>query len=501
MNKVLLFNPKSANFKHRVPNSILNIAASIEGRYEWTIVDGNCEADPYQRIRELLLTGEYRYLGFTIMPGPQTKQAIPFAKRIKEEFPDTYMIWGGYFPTNHYRIVLESGYVDFVINGPGDNAFPRLIDALDKNTPYELIKNLIYKGVDGGIIKNAKEDLIEQDTLAPLPYLKLNDIYPIDKYYLGKTYLGTRTLAYHSSIGCPFTCSFCAVVPTYEARWKAKSAQHVYNDVKFIKEKWGANAIEFHDNNFFVSEKRTVEFSRLVRPEKMNWWGMARIDTMDRFKDSSLDLLREAGCKIIFFGAESGNDTVLKQLDKGGTQTGEQILRFAERLKKFDIIPEYSFVLGTPAPTPEKVMAQIEFDINFIKKVKAANPRTEIVLYTYSPVPTEGSELFNSVKESGFTFPQKLEDWVTPQWERFDLRKNPLTPWLTAEMIDKIRNFETVLNGYYPTVSDIRLSNAKRSLIKIVSGLRYKTNFYRFPYEIKLLHRIWKYRQPEIQGF
>jgi anaerobic magnesium-protoporphyrin IX monomethyl ester cyclase len=501
MNKVLLFNPKSANFKHRVPNSILNIAASINGKYEWTIVDGNCESDPYRRISDHLATGEYRYIGFTIMPGPQTKQAIPFAKRIKQEFPNTYMIWGGYFPTNHYRTVLESGYVDFVINGPGDNAFPKLIEALDTNTPYELIKNLIYRGVDGGIIKNAKEDLIEQDTLAPLPYLQLNDIYPIDKYYLGKTYLGSRTLAYHSSIGCPFTCSFCAVVPTYEARWKAKSAQHIYQDIKFIKEKWGANAIEFHDNNFFVSEKRTVEFSQLIRPEKMNWWGMARIDTMDRFKDSSLNLLREAGCKIIFFGAESGNDNVLKQLDKGGTQTGEQILRFAERLKKFDIIPEYSFVLGTPAPTPEEVMERIDFDINFIKKVKAANPKTEIVLYTYSPVPTEGSELFNTVKQSGFTFPQQLEDWVTPQWERFDLRKNPLTPWLTPEMIDKIRNFETVLNGYYPTVSDIRLNNVKRSLIKLVSGLRYKTNFYRFPYEIKLLHRIWKYRQPEIQGF
>ena len=78
----------------------------------------------------------------------------------------------------------------------------------------------------------------------------------------------------------------------------------------------------------------------------------------------------KSGCKIIFFGAESGNDKILEQLDKGGTQTGEQILRFAERLKKFDIIPEYSFVLGTPAPTPEEVMAQIDFDIRFHKKGK-----------------------------------------------------------------------------------------------------------------------------------
>lgn len=500
MSKVLLFNPRSAIARHRIPNSIMNIAASIDGKYEWVIVDGNCEPDPYGRIRDYLLTGEFGYVGITVMPGPQTKQSIPFSKKIKEEFPSVKIIWGGYFPTSHFKIILQSGYVDFVINGPGDHAFPKLIDALEQNTPYELIKNLIYRSGDN-IIKNVKEDLLEQDTLPPLPYDKLNGFYPITKSYLGKTFLGTRTLAYHSSIGCPFTCSFCAVVPTYEARWKAKSAQHVYNDVKYVKEKWGANAIEFHDNNFFVSEKRTVEFARLIKPEKMNWWGMARIDTMDRFKDDSLALIREAGCRIIFFGAESGNDQVLKQLDKGGTQTGEQIIRFAERLKKFDIIPEYSFVLGTPAPTPEQVMEQIEFDIHFIKRVKEVNPTTEIILYTYSPVPTEGSELFASVKKAGFEFPQKLEDWITPQWERFDLRKNPLTPWLTPAMIDRIRNFETVLNGYYPTVSDIRLNTAKRNLIKLVSGIRYKTNFYKFPYEIKLLHRIWKYRQPEIQGF
>jgi radical SAM superfamily enzyme YgiQ (UPF0313 family) len=499
MNGIILFNPQSAIAKHRIPNAIMNIAASVNGIYPWTIVDGNREEDPYQSIAAYLQSGNYKYLGITVMPGPQTKQAIPFSKKIKEDFPGTIIIWGGYFPTSHFKVVLNSGYVDFVINGPGDHAFPQLINALEKNEPYELIKNLIYK-FDGKVIKTVKQDLIEQDTLPPLPYDQLNEIYSIDKY-LGKTYLGERTLAYHSSIGCPFTCSFCAVVPTYEARWKAKPAAQVYRDVKYIKDNWGADAIEFHDNNFFVSEKRAVEFAKLILPEKMNWWGMARIDTMDKFKDESLALIRAAGCKIIFFGAESGNDKILQQLDKGGTQTGAQILRFAERLKKFDIIPEYSFVLGTPAPTPEEVTAQIEFDIDFIKKVKAVNPDTEVVLYTYSPVPTEGSELFNKVLATGFTFPQTLEDWVSPQWERFDLRKNPLTPWLTPEMIDKIRDFETVLNGCYPTVSDIRLNNAKKRLIKITAGLRYKLNLYKYPYEIKLLQRLWKYRQPEIQGF
>ena len=434
------------------------------------------------------------------MPGPQLRQSIPFSKAIKEKFPHTKMIWGGYFPSSHPKVILESGYVDFIINGPGDHAFPQLIDALEYGTAYEFIKNLIYLA-GNEVVKTAKEDLMDQDSLPTLPYNKLDTFYSIANRYLGKTYLGNKTVAYHSSIGCPFTCSFCAVVPIYEARWKAKSAQTVYNDIKYIKDKWGADAIEFHDNNFFVSEKRTVEFAKLIKPENMSWWGMARIDTMDKFSDASLAIIREAGCKIIFFGAESGNNLILEQLDKGGTQTGEQIIRFAERLKKFDIIPEYSFVLGTPAPTAGQVQEQIDFEIDFIKKIKHVNPRTEIVLYTYSPVPTEGSTLYKQVQSLGFKYPQVLEDWISPAWESFDMRKNPLTPWLTPEMIDKIRNFEIVLNGVYPTVTDIRLNTLKRRAIKLISSFRYKIDLYKYPYEIKLLQRVWRYRQPEIQGF
>ncbi|MGZ3872061.1 MAG: B12-binding domain-containing radical SAM protein, partial [Mucilaginibacter sp.] len=253
MNKILLFNPRSAINKYRIPNSILNIAASVEGKYDWIIVDGNCEADPVQKIASYLDTGEFKYIGFSVMPGPQLRQAIIAAKTIKEKYPYTKMIWGGYFPSNQPDAVLYSQYVDFIINGPGDHAFPALIDALETGAPFEFIKNLIYQNTDGKICKTAKEDLIDQDSLPPLPYDKLNEFYPIPKF-LGKTYLGKKTLAYHSSIGCPFTCSFCAVVPIYEARWKAKSAQTVYNDVKYIKDKWGADSIEFHDNNFFVSE-------------------------------------------------------------------------------------------------------------------------------------------------------------------------------------------------------------------------------------------------------
>ncbi|MEJ7738087.1 MAG: radical SAM protein [Chitinophagaceae bacterium] len=499
MNKVLLFNPRSANSKPRIPNSILTVAAAIEGLFEYAMIDGNLEADPASKIYQYLSGGGFRYLGITCMPGPQLKQAIPVSKKVRQLFPDVIIIWGGYFPSNQPGAVLNSGYVDFVINGPGDKSFPALLKAVSDNTPYEMISNLAYMSA-GRLIKTKKDELYNQDELPPLPYDKLNRFYPLQRY-LNKTYLGTKTIAYHSSFGCPFTCSFCAVVPIYNARWKGKSAQQIYQDIKYLKDNYGGNAIEFHDNNFFVSEKRVVEFSSLILPENMTWWGEGRIDTMYKYSDESLALMRKAGCKMIFFGAETGNDEVLKKMDKGGTQTSAQIRAFAARMAKFDIIPEYSFVLGTPGDSPDQIMSQIDQDIDFIKEIKSINPATEIIIYVYSPVPTEGSDMYNKVLQSGFRFPEMLEDWISPQWDRFDLRKNPLTPWLTPEMIDKITDFETVLNGYYPTVSDTRLNHFRRKFIRGLASIRYKTGIYSKPYELKALQVLWKYRQPEVEGF
>jgi len=500
MNKVILFNPRSANSKQRIPNSILQVGASIEGLFEYVLVDGNLEKDPWNTIETYLQTGEFKYFGCTVMPGPQLKQAIPFTKKIREEHPDVINVWGGYFSSNQYKSVISSGYVDFIINGPGDEAFPQLIQALEKSRPYDSIQNLIFNQ-NGNIVKTPIASLLDQDKLPPLPYETLSRFYPLGQY-LGKTFLGTKTVAYHSSMGCPFTCSFCAVVPIYNARWKGKSAELIFRDVKFLKENHGADSIEFHDNNFFVSEKRTSEFSRLIKPENMNWWGEGRIDTVNQYKDRTLELMREAGCRMIFFGAESGSDAILAQMDKGGTQTARQIKEFAHRMKNFDIIPEYSFVFGMPGPTPEAVMKQIDDDIVFIKKIKEINPQTEIIIYIYSPVPTEGSELYETITRAGFSFPQNLEDWLDPQWAKFDLRKNPLTPWLTSEMVDKIQNFETVLNAYFPTISDFKLSDQQRKIISRLSSFRYHKNLFQFPYELKVLQKFWlKYRQPEVEGF
>jgi radical SAM superfamily enzyme YgiQ (UPF0313 family) len=457
-NKLIIFNPRSANSKHRIPNSILQVGASIYGKFDFVFVDGNLEKDPWSTIDAYLNSGEFKYFCCTVMPGPQLRQAITYSKRIKDHYPDSITIWGGYFPSNQYKVSINAYYVDYIINGPGDVAFPSLIEFLESDRISELnqIKNLIYKDKNDDIIKTAKEPLLDQDSLPPLPYEHLNEFYDL-KQYLNRTFLGKNTFSYHSSIGCPFTCSFCAVVPVYEGRWKAKSASNIYEDVSFFKDRYQIEAIEFHDNNFFTSRERVVEFSKLILNDGISWWGEGRIDTINKYSDEELKLMRKAGCKMIFLGAETGNDEILKQMNKGGTQTGKMIKEFVLRMKKAEIIPELSFVLGMPADSPEKVMEQIEWDINFIKEIKEINKDAEIIIYLYSPVATEGSDLYKQIQQAGFRFPEKLEDWLDPSWENFDLRKNPLTPWLSPAMVD--------------------------------------------PYEIKALHKIWKYRKPEIEGF
>lgn len=503
MGKILLFNPRSStNGRYRVPNSILQVGASVHGLHDYVFVDGNREDDPWSTIEDYLKTGEFKYFGSTVMPGPQLKQAIPYTKKIRALFPEIVNIWGGYFASNQYKVCLDSPFVDFVINGPGDKAFPRLLKALEhQEEPLEQIENLIFKNDKGEIIKNRSETLLNQDLLPRLPYEHLDKFYSLDQYFF-KTFLGKKTLGYHSSFGCPFTCSFCAVVPIYNARWKGKSAQGIFDDIKKLKDSHGIDAVEFHDNNFFTSRKRVVEFSKLMLNENIEWWGEGRIDTLDQYKDDELELMSESGCRMIFFGAESGDDDMLKQMDKGGKQSAAQILSFAKRLKQFNIVPEYSFVLGFPGPDEQTVMRQIDKDIAFIKKVKEVNPDTEIIIYTYSPVPTEGSDLYEQITKAGFQFPEALEDWLNPAWENFDLRKNPLTPWLTPAMVDKIQNFETVLNAYHPTASDFKVTKVQKQVMRTLSAIRYKWNIFRYPYELKALQKFWlRYRQPEIEGF
>jgi anaerobic magnesium-protoporphyrin IX monomethyl ester cyclase len=490
---IALLNPTSARWKFRFPLSLMHIGATLEGKYPYQIIDQNLDRQALSRLEAMASRKELKYLGITVMPGPQLFEAIPISKHLKSRFPDLKIIWGGYFASLHAETILRSGYVDFVVRGQGEQTFLELIDVLEGNAArgLEEIRGLVLRS-NSSVIHTPRRDPSDINELPPLPYHKVDG-----HRYVGKSYLGSRTAAYYSSAGCPFLCGFCAVASMYRARWLALAPDRMIEDLEHLKSLYGINAVEFFDENFFTSEKRTHEFSVKMIGRGISWWGEGRPDTVLDYSDETLDVMRRGGCKMIFFGAESASEEVLATMNKGGTQTPDTVLRLAERLEQFDIVPEFSFVFGSPS---EDVDGDFDENIRFIRRLKQVNPAAEIVMYMYAPVVFEESALFAMSREYGFKFPETLEDWMSPEWQSFDLRKSPVIPWLKPSHYGRFKDFERVLNARYPTVTDIRLSPWQRSTLRAAGSLRYMTSLYSFPYEVRALNRLFRYRQPEIEG-
>src|SRR5688500_72668 len=118
--RVVLFNPRSAESKHRVPMSLLALGALLEGKHQYRIVDGNLDPDPESTLARAIETDGAQVLGVTVMPGPQLRTAIPITKRLKQRFPRLTVVWGGYFPSLHTESVLASGFVDVAVLGQGE---------------------------------------------------------------------------------------------------------------------------------------------------------------------------------------------------------------------------------------------------------------------------------------------------------------------------------------------------------------------------------------------
>ncbi len=489
---VLFYNPISTSKgKQRLPLSLLAVSAVIANDYDVEFIDGNLIDDPATQIIEQARATKAKLLAVTCMPGPQLRQAVPVCKQVKAALPDLKILWGGYFPTQHYEVVLKSEYVDYAIGGQGEAPFRQLVDRLHSGGAIEDIPSLSYLK-NGEVITNERAPNVPMDNLPWFPY----DSIDVDRY-VGKSYLGTRVLNHNTSFGCPFACNFCAVVALANRRWLPESAERVANIVTHLHDKWKINGLEFHDMDFFVREDRTAEFSERITGLDINWWGLGRVDTLMSYSDDTWEKMKRSGAKMIFMGAESGDDETLKRMNKGGKSGTAMTLALVERMKHYGIVPELSFVMGNP-PEPR---ADIESTIKFIRKIKQINPATELVLYIYTPVPQEGSILLDEATKLGFRFPKTLDEWASPEWAKFSMRRDPSTPWFKDSTRRRVRNFESVINAYYPTVTDMRLQGQWKQALRALSGWRYKMEYYQWPYELKALQRVIHYRRPETTGF
>ena len=406
---IVFFNPLSTTpGKQPLPLSIMALAAVLEGKEPWCLVDGNIEPDPARMILNRLAEGRSSQpdlLAVTVMPGPQLTQAVPVCNAIRAARPDVRIVWGGYFPTQHADTVLASGIVDFVVRSQGEQPLLALIAAIRSERPLEAVGNLTWRKADGSIVKNAAGPMTALDELPEYPYERIEM-----ERYIHPTYLGRRTIAHNSSFGCPFACSFCAVGAMTNRRWLAQSAARVSTTLERLQRQYCIDSVMMHDMDFFISEARVAEIAERITPLRIKWWALGRIDTLMHYSDRTWDLMARSGLKMVFSGAESASETTLQAMNKGGNASPALALALAERMKHYGVVPEYSFVLGSP-PDPEGDTMRT-FD--FIRRIKAVNPATEIILYTYTPVPGDGT-MFSDASSRGFAFPDTLEEWASDE--------------------------------------------------------------------------------------
>ena len=484
---IVLINPASTpSQKKPLPMSLLAIGSTLEGEFPYAIIDGNVEGDVEGRVASIAERTPLTAIGLTVMPGPQLRAAVPLSRLLKAQHPGVPIVWGGYFPSEHADTVLRDAAIDYCVRGQGERSFVALMRVIARGGSLGDIAGLSYR--QGAATKhNAYGPLLAPDSLPQWPYQRVD----MSRYF-HRHYLGNRVGTHHSSYGCPHACNFCAVVAIANRRWVAESPERVEGVLRLFKTKYGADAMQFHDMDFFISESRTQAIAERLRDLKMTWWALGRVDELMRYRTSTWQLMKQSGLKMVFCGAESASNDMLRQMNKGGTSTAEKTLELAERMKHFDIVPEFSFVVGNP-PDPD---GDLRHTMEFIRRLKKINDAAEIILYVYSPV-AAGVEQ----KAREFAFPETLEEWIGDRWQSFSLRRNPQTPWAPASIRERVRNFETVLNAYYPTVTDTRLTPARRKMLRAMAAWRYHSGVERAPLELNALQRVFHYQRPETTGF
>jgi hypothetical protein len=488
---IILFNPwSSPSPKKPLPMSLLALGSMLEGEFDYRIVDGNTEEDAVSTILALARRAPITAIAVTVMPGPQLRAAVTGCRQLKRLLPSVPIVWGGYFPSQHAGACLSESTVDICVHGQGEHTIRELMRAITAKTPLSAIAGLTYRE-NGAIHRTPPRALTPLDELPDWPYHRL----PMERYF-HKHYLGDRVATHHSSFGCPFACNFCAVVGMANRRWVAQSPERVGQVLEQFRHRYDADAVQFHDMDFFISESRTEAIADRLAPLGMAWWALGRVDELMRYKESTWAAMTRSGLKMVFCGAESGSTDMLRRMNKGGRASADLTIELARRMKSHGIVPEFSFVVGNP-PDPEADLAQT---LSFIRRIKQVNDATEIILYVYSPVPMAGG-FYEAAQDQGFAFPDTLDGWVSDRWQAFALRRDPSTPWSHGELRRKVRDFESVLNAYYPTVTDTRMTPARRGLLRAASAWRYHTGAYTRPLELNLLQRAMRYQRPETTGF
>ena len=356
MSDVLLVNPKSIDIlPSYLPYGLLYLASFLRTKKVSVVIfDSNTMTEDFL---DFIKACRPKLVGLSILSGPCLADAVDKARLVRKHFPKTRIVFGGIHTTIFPREVLQNDYVDFIIQGEGEEPLLELTEFILKGKGFlAKIKNLGYK--EGKRLKlNPLRPFIDLNQL-PLPAW---DLVPIEKYLHQKFY-ASRVLTLHTSRGCPWDCAYCYNRLVNFRRWRAISAEKIIAQIEYLISHYQVNGIQFYDDEFDVDEERVKRFCRLLLEKKIKikWSHYSRTNIAD---ESRYCLEKEAGCAFIEFGVESGSPRLLKMLRKD--QTIRQIKRAFLICRKIGLSAGAMFMIGLPTET-ERELLMTQKLINFL---------------------------------------------------------------------------------------------------------------------------------------
>jgi anaerobic magnesium-protoporphyrin IX monomethyl ester cyclase len=494
--RVLLVNPSMTRAANaRFPLAILNLSAALEGDYATTLLDGNVDRDFVATAVRTITSGQVDAVGVSVMGGPQLPTAIALSKAVRALAPQVPIIWGGAFPTNCPDAALNSPYVDYAVRGQGEDTFAQLLRALrgPGNEALGAIPGLSWR-LHGETVHNKDRAFSAASLARRLPYERLENVTG----YLKRTFLGGRTAGYQAALGCRFRCTFCGVATMFRGRMALPLAARLEEDLRFLRQ-LGADSINFYDHNFFDREVDMVPLLEVLARFSLSWWCFARADALVDLSETAWALVRKSGLKMAYIGAESPSDWLLHDVRKG--TRSDQTLAAVEVCHRHGVTPELSFMLAPPQD-PE---GETERTFEFIRHIKQRYPRTEIMLYVYTPLPVRPGmraarreSVLRDCSGAAVRFPVSADEWAQPRWRAYWCHTD--APWVSERLRARIRDFTTVLGCRYPTATDIRSPEWGKLALRTLASWRYRYQRYRRPWELDLSKKLVRLHDPRASG-
>jgi len=245
-----------------------------------------------------------------------------------------------------------------------------------KGTPLAELPGVSYRK-DGVNVHNPEGGSIEN--LDELPWVSKVYKRDLDFRRYNVPFLLNPYVSLYTTRGCPAQCTFCLWPQTTSGHaWRKRSSDDVAREMAKAKEYWPyVKEFFFDDDTFNIQKARTIELCEKLKPLKLTWSCTSRVTT----DYETLRAMKEAGCRLMIVGYESGDQQILKNIKKGATL--ERARQFTKDAHKLGLVIHGDFILGLPGETRETIQNTIAFakelDVETIQvSVAHAYPGTEL---------------------------------------------------------------------------------------------------------------------------